>query len=138
MMRIQITYITKEDFFDAFVKAFHASITANNIQAGFKVAGLVPFDPESVISRLDPKPITPSPLNLRPRTASSWVPKTLSNAYDATQSSSTLKRKIENHQGSSLTFSTLSTYRRRAFRNWRIRWYCSGLRPRSFVQQMSG
>jgi hypothetical protein len=103
MMRMQITHITKEDFFDAFVEAFHASITQNNVRAGFRAAGLVPFDPESVISRLDPKPITPSPSNSRPGTASSWVPKTPSNAYDATQSSSTLKRKIENHQGSSPT-----------------------------------
>jgi hypothetical protein len=70
MMRMQITHITKEDFFDAFVRAFYASITENNVRAGFRAAGLVPFDPESVISRLDPKPITPSPPNLRPGTAS--------------------------------------------------------------------
>ena len=31
MMRMQITHITKEDFFDTFVKAFYASITENNI-----------------------------------------------------------------------------------------------------------
>jgi hypothetical protein len=103
MMRMQITHITKEDFFDAFVEAFHASITANNIRAGFRAAGLVPFDPESVVARLDPKPITPSPPSSRPGTATSWVPKTPSNAYEAGQSSSTLKRKIENHQGSSPT-----------------------------------
>ena len=103
MMRMQITHITKEDFFDAFVGAFHASVTVNNVRAGFRAAGLVPFDPESVISRLDPKPITPSPPNSRPGTSASWVPKTPSNAYDATRSSSTLKRKIENHQGSSPT-----------------------------------
>ena len=66
MMRMQITHITKEDFFDAFVEAFHASITANNIQAGFRETGLVSFDPESVVSRLDPKPVTPSPPSSRP------------------------------------------------------------------------
>ena len=103
MMRMQITHNTKEDFFDAFVEAFHVSITANNIRAGFRAAGLIPFDPKLVISRLDPKPITPSPPNSRPGTASSWVPKTPSNAYEATQSTSTLKRKIENHQRSSPT-----------------------------------
>ncbi|KFY21207.1 hypothetical protein V491_03071 [Pseudogymnoascus sp. VKM F-3775] len=102
-MWMQITYIIKEDFFDASVKAFHTSITANNIRAGFRATGLVPFDPESVVSRLDPKPITPSPLNSHPGTATSWVPKTPSNAYEAGQSSSTLKRKIENHRGSSPT-----------------------------------
>jgi hypothetical protein len=103
MMRMQITHITKEDFFDAFVEAFHASITPNNIQAGFRAAGLVPFDPESVVSRLDPRPVTPSPPNSGPGTPTSWVPKTPSNAHEAAQSSSTLKRKIEKHQGSSPT-----------------------------------
>ena len=73
-----------EDFFDAFIKAFYTSITENNVRVGFRVADLIPFDPKSVISCLDPKPITPSPPNSRPGTASSWVPKTLSNAYDAT------------------------------------------------------
>jgi AraC-like DNA-binding protein len=103
MMRMQITHITKEDDFDAFVEAFHASITANNIRAGFRASGLVPFDPESVVSRLDPKPITPSPPSSRPGTTTSWVPKTPSNAQEAKLSSSTLKRMIENHQGSSPT-----------------------------------
>ena len=31
MMRMQITHITKEDFFNAFVEAFNTSITASNI-----------------------------------------------------------------------------------------------------------
>jgi hypothetical protein len=100
MMRMQITHITKEDFSDAFVEAFHASITANNIRAGFRAAGLVPFDPESVVFRLDPKPITPSPPSSRPG-GTSWVAKTPSNAQEAILSSSTLRRKIEIHQGSS-------------------------------------
>jgi hypothetical protein len=84
MMRMQITHITKEDFFDAFVEAFHASLTANNIRAGFRAAGLVPFDPESVVSRLDPKPVTLSPPSSRSSTATSWVSKSPSNAQEAT------------------------------------------------------
>jgi hypothetical protein len=103
MMRMQITHITKEDFFDAFVEAFHASNTANNIRAGFRAAGLIPFGPESVVSGLDPRPVIPSPPNSHPGTPTSWVPKTPSKAHKAAQSSSTLKRKIENHQGSSPT-----------------------------------
>ena len=61
-MQMQITYITKDDFFAAFLEAFNASITEKNIQAGFRATGLVLYNPESVIARLDPKPITPSPL----------------------------------------------------------------------------
>jgi hypothetical protein len=45
MMRMQITHITKDDFFAAFLEAFNASITKKNIQAGFKATGLLPYDP---------------------------------------------------------------------------------------------
>ncbi len=103
MMRASITHIQKEDFFDAFFPAFKASMTEANVQGGFRGAGLVPLDPESVISRLDPKPSTPSPVNSRPGTATSWIPKTPSNTYEANQSSTVLKRKITAHQGSSPT-----------------------------------
>jgi hypothetical protein len=103
MMRMQITHIQKEDFFDAFIEAFSASMTPDNVRSGFRAAGIVPFDPESVVSRLNPKPATPSPPNSRPGTASSWVPKTPSTALEATQSSTVLKRKIAAHQGSSPT-----------------------------------
>jgi hypothetical protein len=103
MMRQQITHISKEDFFDAFVPAFYASITSENIKAGFQATGLVPFNPECVISRLDPKPKTPSPQNSRPNTAGTWTPKTPSTAYEASRSSNTLKRKISAHQNSSPT-----------------------------------
>ena len=102
-MCMQITHITKEDCFDAFVEAFNISITASNIQAGFRAAGLVHFNLESVISCLDSKPITPSSPTSCPETALSWVPKTPSNVYNVTQSSSILKKKNANHQGSSLT-----------------------------------
>ena len=52
-MRINITYISKLEFLYAFKEAFFALITKNNIQGGFAGAGLVPYDPERVISKLD-------------------------------------------------------------------------------------
>jgi hypothetical protein len=59
---MQITYITKDNFLTTFLKAFNASITAKNVQAGFKATRLIPYNLESVINRLDLKPITLSPL----------------------------------------------------------------------------
>jgi hypothetical protein len=50
LMRASITHVTKEDFFPAFYAAHQAAITKENIQGGFRGAGLVPFDPERVIS----------------------------------------------------------------------------------------
>jgi hypothetical protein len=47
MMQAGITHITKEDFFPAFYAAHQAAMTKENIQRGFRGAGLVPFDPNS-------------------------------------------------------------------------------------------
>jgi hypothetical protein len=52
-IKAHINHITKVEFFLAFHKAYLASITVRNSQAGFRGAGLVPFDPEAVISKLD-------------------------------------------------------------------------------------
>lgn len=103
MMRMQITHITKDDFFDAFLEAFNIAMTENNIRAGFRATGLVPLDPEAVLSRLDPKPMTPSPPNTRPGTPQSWVTKTPKTASEITQQSTTIKNKISRHQNSSPT-----------------------------------
>jgi hypothetical protein len=59
----------KVEFFLAFAAAYKESITAKNAQAGFYGAGLVPFDPQAVISKLNVKLRTPTPS--RPFTATS-------------------------------------------------------------------
>jgi hypothetical protein len=62
---MQITYITKDNFFATFLEAFNASITEKNIQVGFRATSLLPYNPELVLARLDLKPITPSLLTSR-------------------------------------------------------------------------
>jgi len=49
-MRAYISYVSKEDFLLAFYKAYDAIITRLNIQVGFRVTGLVLYNPEYVIS----------------------------------------------------------------------------------------
>jgi hypothetical protein len=61
LIRNQINHITKAEFLPCFIAAFKASFTPSNIQGGFRGAGLVPFNPERVISTLDVKLRTPSP-----------------------------------------------------------------------------
>jgi hypothetical protein len=53
LMRNKITRITKLEFLPYFRGAHDAAITKGNVQGGFRGAGLVPFDPEAVISKLD-------------------------------------------------------------------------------------
>jgi hypothetical protein len=103
MMRMQITHITKDDFFNAFLEAFNIAMTENNVWAGFRATGLVPLNPEAVLFRLDPKLMTPSPPNTRPGTPQSWITKTPKTASEITQQSTTIKNKIARHQNSSPT-----------------------------------
>jgi hypothetical protein len=101
LMRQQCTHVTKEDFIPAFRVAFEESLTESNIKGGFRGAGLVPFDPESVISALDLKLRTPTPANSRPGTAQPWTSQTPSNPLQATSQSSFIKDRVARHQGSS-------------------------------------
>jgi hypothetical protein len=102
-MRQQCTHVTKEDFIPAFRVAFEESLTESNIKGGFRGAGLIPFDPERVISALDLKLRTPTPQNSRPSTAQPWTSQTPSNTIQATSQSSFIKERVTRHQGSSPT-----------------------------------
>jgi hypothetical protein len=103
MMRSHIIHITKDDFFPAFREAHFTAMTESNIQGGFRGAGLLPFDPERVISMLDLKLHTPSPENSRPGTAQPWVSQTPNNAIEASSQSTFIKNRIARHQNSSPT-----------------------------------
>jgi len=81
---MNITYISKLEFLYAFREAFFASITKKNIQGGFAGAGLVPYDPERVISKLDIRIRTLTPLASSLRTVLPWVSQTPYNPREAT------------------------------------------------------
>jgi DDE superfamily endonuclease len=75
--------IPKSEFLDIYSKTRPRSLTSNNIQAGFRKAGLVPFNPATVLRQLPIPPLeTPNPtmpLHLQtPKTV-----KELHNAIDA-------------------------------------------------------
>ena len=102
-MRAHQTHITKADFLPAFYAAFQAAITEKTIRGGFRGTGLVPFDPESVLSRLDVRLRTPSPAKGHLELPDVWVPKTPNNPIEATSQTDFIKRRISCHQGSSPT-----------------------------------
>ena len=54
--------IKKEAFLPAFKAAFKKAITKENICASFRGAGLVPHNPEAVVSKLNVVLRTPTPL----------------------------------------------------------------------------
>jgi DDE superfamily endonuclease/helix-turn-helix, Psq domain len=102
-MRAGTSHITKDDFFPAFFAAFQDAMTEKNVQGGFRGAGLVPLDPESVISRLDVRPRTPTPVEGVPEVPEPWVSKTPNNPTEATSQSEFIKYRISRHQNSSPT-----------------------------------
>ena len=100
LMRAHITHISKEDFFPAFHTAFRTTMIESNIRAGFRATGLVPYDPDYVVSRLDVRLRTPTP---SPTLPSLWEPKTPHNVLETQSQSTYLKDRIVRHQNSSPT-----------------------------------
>ena len=60
-MRNHINHITKLEFLPTFKAAFFKVITKDNIYRDFQGAGLVPYNPEAVISQLKIQLRTPTP-----------------------------------------------------------------------------
>lgn len=110
-IKAHINHITKVEFFLAFVAAYKESITVQNAQAGFRGAGLVPFDPQAVISKLDVKLRTPTPTGPPSSDANPWVSQTPSNPTEALSQTTLVRNRIARHQGSSPTplFETVAT-----------------------------
>jgi hypothetical protein len=103
LMKVQITHISKVEFFYAFYAAFQKAIIVSNIQGGFRGAGIVPLDPQSVISKLDVVLRTPSPPATEVNIPLPWTSMTPSTSYEATSQSDFIKNRVSNHQNSSPT-----------------------------------
>jgi DDE superfamily endonuclease len=103
LMRAHINHVSKLEFLCAFREAFFASITEKNVQGGFVGAGLVPYDPERVLSKLDVQLRTPTPTEPLVASANTWVSKTPQNPLEADSQTGLIKTRISNHQDSSPT-----------------------------------
>ena len=92
-MRRYINHITKLEFLPAFKEAWKATFTKENICGGFRGAGLVPYDPEHVISNLDIKLQTPPPPPIASE-PSPWQSKTPSNPKELQAQTNLIKSRI--------------------------------------------
>jgi hypothetical protein len=99
LIRNHIFHVRKVDFLATFHTAFQASFTQQNIKAGFKGSGLHPFDPEAVLSQLDPVLESPS----LPSSQESWCTKTPKNTREVDKQTTLIKKRLERHQSSSPT-----------------------------------
>lgn len=101
LIRMHINHISKVEFLAAFKDAFYASFSEENVRGGFRGSGLVPFDPQSVISKLNVKLRTPTPPGTSLGNADSWVCKTPQTSYEASAHTEYIKNRIARHQSSS-------------------------------------
>jgi hypothetical protein len=101
LARNHIFHISKLEFLPAFKAAFDAAFTANNICASFRGAGLIPLDPEAVLSKLDVQLRTPSPPVAQE--VAQWESKTPSNAVELGCQTALIRSRIQRHQDSSPT-----------------------------------
>jgi hypothetical protein len=101
LIRCSVTHISKTEFFSAFYTAFKATFTESNIRGGFRGAGLAPFNPENVISKLDVQLRTPTPPQEAVEPSTLWVSKTPKTAIEAQSQSEYLEKRIRRHKSSS-------------------------------------
>jgi hypothetical protein len=102
-IRAHINHITKPEFFIAFKAAHFATMTSENIKPGFRGAGLVPYNPQAVLPKLDVKLRTPTPTGPLLPEADPWVSQTPHGPAEAVSQSEFVQNRIRIHQGSSPT-----------------------------------
>jgi len=98
LIRHHINHITKLEFLPAFKAAFTRSFTPGNICSAFRGAGLVPLQPDVVLSKLDVQLRTPSPTALP---EAPWEAKTPSNVRELQAQSTLIRNRVRQHKSSS-------------------------------------
>jgi hypothetical protein len=88
LARYSVKHVKKEAFIPAFKTAFEKTFLAHNIRASFQATGLVPHNPDVVLSKLDVVLRTPTPASPQDNP---WESKTPSNPREM-EAQSTLIR----------------------------------------------
>jgi hypothetical protein len=99
LIRHHINHIIKLEFLPAFKIAFDRSFTSANIFSAFRGAGLVPLQPETVLSKLDVQLRTPTPPAAT--TEALWEARTPSNVRELEAQSSLIRERVRQHKNSS-------------------------------------
>ena len=97
LARTCIHHINKETCLPAFQATFKKVFTPENVCAGFRGAGLVPHNPEAVLSKLDVRLRTPTPPK---HNNVAWEARTPRNAREVEEQSTLIRKRIQIHRGS--------------------------------------
>ncbi|EDN11036.1 conserved hypothetical protein [Histoplasma mississippiense (nom. inval.)] len=94
-MRLGINHIDKEEFLALYPAAQMQALTENNIKSSFRAAGLVPYNPEQVLSRLNTTMHTPTPPGTSHSSQASWATATPHNIHQLEQQTKKVKGYIK-------------------------------------------
>jgi hypothetical protein len=75
-IQVGINHIDKPDFLTAYVAARREAIIPDIIRSGFAATGLVPYDPDRVLAKLNTQLRTPTPPVMPPLEQGHWSPET--------------------------------------------------------------
>ena len=75
LMRDGVNHIDKSDFLTAYQRARTEAMTPANARSGFAATGIVPFDPDRVLAKLNTQIRTPTPPPT-PLPPQQWIPET--------------------------------------------------------------
>jgi hypothetical protein len=98
LIRHHINHITKLEFLPAFKTAYDRSFTSANICSAFRGAGLVPLQPDTVLSKLNVQLRTPTPATLP---EAPWEARTPSNVRELDTQSTLIRERVRRHKSSS-------------------------------------
>ncbi|EDN05075.1 conserved hypothetical protein [Histoplasma mississippiense (nom. inval.)] len=101
-MRLGINHIDKEEFLALYPAAQIQALTESNIKSGFRAAGLVPYDPEQVLSRFNTTMHTPTPSGTSHSSQASWATATPHNIHQLEQQTKKVKGYIKRPQEGAL------------------------------------
>ena len=99
-MRLGQVHVDKPAFLKAFSEAFPRAFRASNVRSAFEKTGLVPWDPDMVLSQLNIHLRTPTPPPFEP---TAWQSQTPSNYVEFDCQTELIEKSIRKHQDSSPT-----------------------------------
>lgn len=94
-MRLGINHIDKLEFLDGYKQARKAVFSESNIRSGFAATGLVPYDPDRVLSTLNVQLRTPTPPLVQNDTRTEWTPETPRNIIQLERQTATVRRLLK-------------------------------------------
>ena len=101
-IKARITYIIKSKFFLTFRAAFYRTFSKENVLRGFRGSGLIPYDLQAILSKLDIKLRTLIPSKTYNKPLIPQVSKTPITTNEALSQLTLIKGRIVRYQGSSL------------------------------------